>query len=264
VRLEGADGRIMLVRRDGRGLRGVSPRQPLPYGLTSSPDGRSLAYASGGDIWRVDVSSGHPVNLTNEQLKHDSQPAWSPDGRWIAFSRFAGCFRCTRLSLVSPDGVDRRDVDVGALQARRPEWSPDGTLLALSLSDALVIRPDGTRVISYTGGGAYVTWSPNGGTLTFADHALWVMPLATRAVRLVTRAITALPAWSRGGAVIAGSGPRGQLVLVRPDGHLVASLGAADMRHDRPSWGAGARVAFVHAGTCGIDIGVPTALTSEA
>jgi Tol biopolymer transport system component len=243
----------MLVRPTGRGLRAVSPRQPLPYGLTWSPDGRSLAYSSGGDIWRVDISSGRPVNLTNEKLKQDSQPAWSPDGHWIAFSRFEGCFRCTKLSLVSPDGSDRRDVDVGALQARRPVWSPDGSLLALSLSDALVIRPDGTRVVSYTGGGAYVTWSPNGRELAFADHALWVMSLATQAVRLVTRAVAALPAWSRAGGVIAGSGPRGQLVLVRPDGRLVARL-AAEMRNDRPTWGTGGKVAFVHVGRCGIDI----------
>jgi hypothetical protein len=70
----------------------------------------------------------------------------------------------------------------------------------------------------------------------------------------VTRAIAALPAWSRGGGVIAGSGPRGQLVLVRPDGPLVARLAGAELRHDRPSWGPGARVAFVHEGLCGIDI----------
>ena len=54
--------------------------------------------------------------------------------------------------------------------------------------------------------------------------------------------------------MIAGSAPRGQLVLVRPNGRLVASVAAADLRHDRPMWGAGARVAFVHAGHCGIDV----------
>jgi Tol biopolymer transport system component len=58
VRSEGGFGRIMVVRGDGHGLRFVSPRQPLPYGLTWSPDGSLIALSlSDTLVVRVDGST---------------------------------------------------------------------------------------------------------------------------------------------------------------------------------------------------------------
>lgn len=247
--------RIMLVNRDGRGLRFLTPLQPSQYGLSWSPDGRSLAYTSGRDIWRVDLASRVPVDLTNDPTSDNWQPAWSPDGHWIAYDAFdAVCFRCTTLHLVSPDGAQRKNVPVKGYQARRPTWSPDGTKLALSLSDDLIVDLDGNDVVRGFGG-SYVTYSPDGGSLAWTSDGLIRFDIATQTKTRLPAAMKQYPMWSRDGSEIAGTGFRGRLLIVgAADGHTVAEVTSAATIADAPSWGADNRIAFVHKGLCGIDI----------
>ena len=72
---------------------------PAPFGGSSdyawSPDGKELAFtaepATGGawstntDIWTVPVEGGDAKNLTEANQGADAQPAYSPDGRWLAY-----------------------------------------------------------------------------------------------------------------------------------------------------------------------------------
>jgi dipeptidyl aminopeptidase/acylaminoacyl peptidase len=62
-----------------------------------SPDGREVAFttdlAGRANIWKVNSSGGWPMQLTQSD---DRQYAatWSPDGKWIIFSRTAAEMRC--------------------------------------------------------------------------------------------------------------------------------------------------------------------------
>jgi Tol biopolymer transport system component len=246
-------GRVMLMRRDGRDLRAVTASGPQPYGLTWSPDGKALAYTADGDIWRVDLATGVPVNLTNDPTHLSSMPAWSPDGSWIAYIRYESCWRCSVLHLVSPDRTKTAVVPLGDQTARRPTWSPDSSELALSRNVQSVVKLDGTSVAS-TNDGTYPSFSPDGSKLVYTGHGLHILDLASGADRVVTQAIKGFPKWSRDGQTIAGTGFKGRLVLVRPDGRLVATIKTAQTLNDAASWGADGRVAFVHTGRCGIDI----------
>jgi Tol biopolymer transport system component len=49
-----------------------------------SPDGREIAFASGGDIWTVPAAGG-AARLLVSHTAHESRPLWSPDGARLAF-----------------------------------------------------------------------------------------------------------------------------------------------------------------------------------
>src|SRR6266480_3279472 len=50
-----------------------------------APDGKTVAFSYLGDIWLVDINGGEARHLTMHE-KHDFNPVFSPDGKWIAFS----------------------------------------------------------------------------------------------------------------------------------------------------------------------------------
>lgn len=68
-------------------------------GLAFSPDSKEICFVSNrespdaqswttnGDLWVVPASGGKAVNLTDDNEAFDGHPAYSPDGRYIAFLR---------------------------------------------------------------------------------------------------------------------------------------------------------------------------------
>jgi Tol biopolymer transport system component len=98
-----------------------------PSAAAWSPDGEELVYSMRGTLWRQRLDSDQAVQLTDE-AGYDYQPDWSPDGRWIAFTRYTGA--ALQLGVLDvASGVTRVLADGGAVHVE-PRWSPDGTRLA--------------------------------------------------------------------------------------------------------------------------------------
>ena len=79
-----------------------------------SPTGRRLAYAKfdeHSDIYTIGVRGHNRRRLTRTERKNESSPAWSPDGRWIAFVRI------TRPERRKPQEV-RKDLARGGTRSK--------------------------------------------------------------------------------------------------------------------------------------------------
>lgn len=89
-----------------------------------SPDGKSLAFSAFTHLYKMDVPGGAPARLTSGNSR-EFQPAWSPDGRWIAYVTWTS--EGGHIWKVSSDGVgapSRLTNTPGYY--RNPAWSPDG------------------------------------------------------------------------------------------------------------------------------------------
>lgn len=117
---------------------------PNAVGAWWSPDGTELALASDtGDVVVVKPDGSEPRVVAETAFN----PAWSPDGRRLAFHRtvdpseyFEGVACTARTWVVNADGTNERRLDPLVLGCGgAPVWSPDGTRLASLL---IVPTPD--------------------------------------------------------------------------------------------------------------------------
>jgi Tol biopolymer transport system component/tRNA A-37 threonylcarbamoyl transferase component Bud32 len=112
-----------------------------------SPDGNHVAFAwtapqkDNSDIYVQQIGQGAPLRLTTDRLD-DYNPAWSPDGRWIAFLRGqppspTGA-RSRELRLIPPlGGPERKLADV-----RGQDFFPAGAYLSWSPDSRSLVVPD--------------------------------------------------------------------------------------------------------------------------
>jgi dipeptidyl aminopeptidase/acylaminoacyl peptidase len=116
----------------------------VPGRPTLSPDGRSAVVAVGypdldadayaSHLWLVPTDGSAPGRrLTNGW--RDTEPRWSPDGRWLAFLRAerdpaTGKVGKPQLWLLPADGGESRRLTDHPLAVVEPVWNPDSTRLA--------------------------------------------------------------------------------------------------------------------------------------
>ena len=107
-----------------------------------SPDGTHVAFCWNGenesnlDVYVKPLGSDRTTRLTHDRL-HDFGPAWSPDGRMIAFGRALEESRVGIYVIPSAGGPEAKLVEVpylSTLMRYSPflTWSPDGKWLAIS------------------------------------------------------------------------------------------------------------------------------------
>jgi TolB protein len=151
-------------------------------GLVAKPVkiGAPIAVASGRGIYRVDPG-GRLTRLTHITRGRDSFPAWSPDGKRIAFLRFLSFTECG-LFVMNSHGGDLHRVGQVNTDCSGVGWDPSSTKLVFgggpqgeNNAAVFVVNADGTGLRKLFGvgwanpSGAHPTWSPDGRTIVFTQ-----------------------------------------------------------------------------------------------
>jgi tricorn protease len=148
-----------------------------------SPTGARAVFESHGEIFTVPVEHGDIRNLTNTVAVEERDPAWSPDGKWIAyFSDESGEYA---LHLRQQDGMGEvKKISLGDHPTffYAPTWSPDSKKIAyydkkgqLWYLDIEAGKPILVDTNPFDGGGFNPSWSPDSRWLTYTrqlDSAL--------------------------------------------------------------------------------------------
>jgi dipeptidyl aminopeptidase/acylaminoacyl peptidase len=104
---------------------------------TWSPDGKQVAFIANisgrNNIWVVDSDGGWPTQLTVSNQRQVN-PAWSPNGRWIAYASDYDGNEQWDIFLVSPkNGQIINLTNTADISEEGPVWSPDGDTLAYAV-----------------------------------------------------------------------------------------------------------------------------------
>lgn len=203
----GGGGRIYVMQPDGSGLRELFPMsggQDLsPWEW--SPDGSHLVLQgyvvdpnlAGGnqDIYVVNSDGTGLRNLTMdpsdvEAEASQGEPTWSPGGKRLAFADDRGADETRVIQVIDVNGSGRRtitdpaspsftpDPSSDAIQAYRPQWSPDGSRISFDRylrdgSEIYSVAPDGSDLRLLTEGNSWnfaSAWSPDGSRIAFVSN----------------------------------------------------------------------------------------------
>ena len=94
-----------------------------------SPDGKYLAHSDKNErLWLLELATGHETLIAEDSVSQIMDYAWSPDGKWIAYTASAA----NQLDQIRIYGVaNGRNVRVTTdrYSSRSPTWSADGKWL---------------------------------------------------------------------------------------------------------------------------------------
>ena len=135
---------------------------------------------TGGRIVLVSATGHRIATLTARAGAMDWAPAWSPDGKWLAFARSTDGRRSFHVYVMRANGSGVRQLTRGHFD-ESPSWSPDGRWIAYASEGGIrIVHPNGrgTRLVRGTGVttpqysmpyAASPSWTPRG-RLSFAFH----------------------------------------------------------------------------------------------
>jgi Tol biopolymer transport system component/DNA-binding winged helix-turn-helix (wHTH) protein len=180
---------ILLIKSVSGNSANVATRPPVEHTrpLTTiagtlepafSPDGNSVAFTRDGakGIFVTSIGSDQFLQLTSDK---DCCPVWSPDGRWIAFSRLAD--RQFSIYVVPADpGAEQKRNDEKALKVKTTNAT-----FSLTTASTEGRQLNTSGVVPQHG---ELDWSPDGKSIAFAGPAgIYLLELDSSTVHRISQ-----------------------------------------------------------------------------
>lgn len=224
----------------------------------SRMDQLAFRYGDGFDLVNADGSGSRPI--WHAVYDGPMCPAWSPDGRSIAFHLFTA----NQIYVLSVESETARQLTNGSDWNQCPMWSPNGNRIAYLSGPSTapngfalhVMNADGSGQTQLGTGGFDAdrgAWSPDGRWILvpayLSSHLVLVNALTGAVGRELTSGPDRAPAWSPDGSLIAFSRQVGDVAIfvMHADGTSLKQLttpptGSSD---GYPSWSPdGSLIAF--------------------
>jgi TolB protein len=206
---------------------------------------------NGNEEVRVANVDGSAMRNLTRHPALDHAPAWSPNGRRIAFASTRGnTLGIPHVWVMNADGTNAH-VLTRAFTGKYPAWSPDGKRIVFAPTGASARTGSTSSSLAPTGrtrtGSPGTTseemgasWSPDGKWIAFyagsgGSHDLYLIRPDGSGWRRLTHGGGEMPSWSPDGRSIAYAAPAG-LVVIRPDGTEVARLSTGLSGGNFASW----------------------------
>jgi len=151
-------------------------------------------------------SAGGPVRRLTRGLGGEAaNPAWSPDGKLIAYDYRRPGFSSREIWVVDVEGSHPRLVTSLPAVSTLPSWSPDGRRIAFNSNirgghyEIYSIGRDGRALRRETKSAINTidpAWSPDGKEIAFSrDGAIWTVDRAGHERKLTSAGNDSTPAW---------------------------------------------------------------------
>lgn len=177
----GLEPNIFTMSFEGTNVKRLTSSPVADFSPAFSPDGKKIAFVSDRegphlitDIYVMNADGSNKRLVTDEtkipgDRMNDFDPAFSPSGRQVVFSRGRGYSEFNNdLYKINVDGTNLTPLFETKRTAYQPSWSPDGMKIAFRFSANRIatVSRDGGNFVGL-GSGYSPDWSPDGTQLTF-------------------------------------------------------------------------------------------------
>jgi tricorn protease len=153
-----------------------------------SPSAKRAVISIHGELFTIPTDKGEVRRLTSTPNMRETQPAWSADGKWIAFVADKG--HTEQLFLCDEMGGKLKMLTTGDHQLGQLRWSPDGAALLYTSTDnklhmySLATDKSTPVVSSPTNSGGFGSdfsivnpqWSPDGKWISYTKFDQSLLP----------------------------------------------------------------------------------------